>query len=295
MSRLNVLKYGLTVSIFICLYVCSNLMMNTMNYYSSRRAKKLVKLGGFGGINDRASLTKKRLVEYLIKDMNSSSSLEKLDRTLNRVGYKGGVYDFIVNKYLYTLLMGSIGIVLYSISISISILCMIFSIMIFFHADIWVEDRLKKLNSNIVKEFPRLARTLRYSPHINLIDTIGDYLSISRGPLHYDLKILHAKLESGMGEKEALRDFSSRIGINEITNYIMAVITALDTSKENVDTLYAIQEEKIRTMNINNIKSQMNKRPEILERINATVIYSIMGLNVLAIVLSFYYDFIKQI
>jgi hypothetical protein len=164
----------------------------------------------------------------------------------------------------------------------------------YFHPDTELEKKIKELNGNILKEFPRFARTLRYSPHKNIIHTIEDYLKISKGPLYYDLKILHAKLEAGVPEKEALQDFADKIGINAIQNYIMAVITGLETSKENVDTLYAIQEEKIRQMNLGNIKEEMNKRPEILERINAVVLYSIMAMNGLAIILSFFFDFTKQ-
>jgi hypothetical protein len=224
----------------------------------------------------------------------SNDDREGLERNLLRVGEKIGPEQHQAKKIIYPSIMILLGLVLSLFSVTIFAICVIFAVFMYFQPDAELEKKIDELNGNILKEFPRFARTLRYSPHKNIIHTIEDYLKISKGPLYYDLKILHAKLEAGVSEKEALQDFADKIGINAIQNYIMAVITGLETSKENVDALYAIQEEKIRQMNLNNIKEEMNKRPEILERINAIVLYSIMAMNGLAIILSFFYDFAKQ-
>lgn len=264
----------------------------SLKYYSKRRSKRLTPLDE---IRSKYHMKSKGRLRELIKSRIGNESIDKLDKKLLRLGIKHSAEDFLLQKYLYTIILIMLGVLFLRISTTLSSICIMLSVFMFFQPEVDLDKRLKRLNDNILKEFPRFARTLRYSPHENIIDTIGDYLSVSSGPLYFDLKILYAMLESGMGEKRALEEFSKRLNINAITNYVMAIITALEVDKEKVDTLYAIQEEKIRQMNINNTRDEMNKRPEILERINMVVIYSIMALNGLAILLSFYYDFAIKI
>ena len=220
---------------------------------------------------------------------------KKLEKDLLRVGDKTTPEQHQAKKIIYPVLMMIVGAVA-SIPIGVFIIavCIMFSVFMYFQPDVELERRLKELNSNIIKEFPRFARTLRYSPYKNIIHTIEDYLKICKGPLYYDLKILHAKLEAGVSEKVALQEFSDTIGITAIQNYVMALITGIETTKENVVTLYALQEEKIRQMNLDIIKEEMMKRPERLERNNAIALYAVFAMNAVAVGLSFIIDFAAQ-
>ncbi len=220
---------------------------------------------------------------------------KKLERDLLRVGDATTPEQHLAKKVIYPVLMLIVG-VFASIPVGVFIIsvCVMFAVFMYFQPDVELEKRLKELNANIIKEFPRFARTLRYSPHKNIIHTIEDYLNVCKGPLYYDLKILHAKLEAGVSEKIALQEFSDTIGIIAIQNYVMAVITGIETSKENVDTLYAIQEEKVRQMNLDIIKEEMMKRPERLERNNAIALYAVFAMNAVAVGLSFLIDFAAQ-
>ncbi|SKC78758.1 hypothetical protein [Maledivibacter halophilus] len=282
------------VSLFIALYGLKDLLILNI----SRKTRKKTRW-----IYEYSDEKKVLLMEEFLKPfadfINNKIKITKydreiLERNLLRLGEEITPEQHEAKKIIYPSFMVLLGLGLSFFSVTILAVSTIFAIFMYFQPDSELEKKVKELNGNILKEFPRFARTLRYSPHENIIHTIEDYLKISKGPLYYDLKILHAKIEAGTSEKEALQDFADKIGIHAIQNYIMAVITGLETSKENVDTLYAIQEEKIRQMNLSNIKDEMNKRPEILERINAVVLYSIMAMNGLAIILSFFYDFTKQ-
>lgn len=284
----------ISTSIFITLYKMRDLFIFSI----SRRMKKKSKWIQVYSNDDKVPFLEEVLKPFAdiinSKVLISKDQREILERNLLRIGEKIKPEQHEAKKIIYPSVMILLGLILSLFSVTIFAVCVIFAVFMYFQPDAELEKKINELNGNILKEFPRFARTLRYSPHENIIHTVEDYLKISKGPLYYDLKILHAKLEAGVTEKEALQDFADKIGINAIQNYIMAVITGLETSKENVDALYAIQEEKIRQMNLNNIKEEMNKRPEILERINAIVLYSIMAMNGLAVILSFFYDFAKQ-
>lgn len=282
------------ISIFIALYKLKDLLVLSISKKTRKRTK---------WIREYSKDEKSPLLEEALRPfadfINSKMKIknfdrERLERILLRLGEKVTPEQHEAKKIIYPSIMILLGLILSFFSVTVFAVCIIFAIFMYFQPDTELEKKIKEHNENILKEFPRFARTLRYSPHENIIHTIEDYLKISKGPLYYDLKILHAKMEAGVSEKVALQDFADKIGIHAIQNYIMAVITGLETSKNNVDTLYAIQEEKIRQMNLSNIKDEMNKRPEILERINAVVLYSIMAMNGLAIILSFFYDFTKQ-
>lgn len=244
------------------------------------------------------------LVEELFKPIasfvNSRIKLseyhrKRLEKDLLRVGDTATPEQHQAKKVIYPVLILLVGC-LSSIFIGffVNAICFMFGVFMYFQPEIELDNKLKQLNANIVKEFPRFARTLRYSPHKNLIHTIDDYLKVCKGPLYYDLKILHARLEAGVSEKQALQELSDTIGITAIQNYLMAVITGIETSKDNVDALYALQEEKVRQMNLDNIKEEMMKRPERLERNNAVALYTIFAMNAIAVGLSFIVDFASQ-
>lgn len=220
---------------------------------------------------------------------------KKLERDLLRVGDTTTPEQYQAKKIIYPVLMLIIGYISsVFLGFYINAICIMFGVFMYFQPEAELDSKVKQLNANIVKEFPRFARTLRYSPHKNLIHTIEDYLKVCKGPLYYDLKILHAKLEAGVSEKLSLQELSDTIGITAIQNYLMAVITGIETSKESVDTLYALQEEKVRQMNLDNIKEEMMKRPERLERNNAVALYTIFAMNAIAVGLSFIVDFASQ-
>lgn len=284
----------ISTSIFIALYKLKDLFILRIGRRTKKKSKWIQQFSN----DDKVPFVEEALkpfADFINRKIQiGEDDRERLERNLLRVGEKTKPEQHEAKKVIYPSIMILLGLILSLFSVTIFAVCMIFAVFMYFQPDAELEKKIEELNGNILKEFPRFARTLRYSPHTNIIHTIEDYLKISKGPLYYDLKILHAKLEAGVSEKVALQDFADKIGITAIQNYIMAVITGLETSKENVDTLYAIQEEKIRQMNLNNIKDEMNKRPEILERINAVVLYSMMAMNGLAVILSFFYDFAKQ-
>ncbi|KAB3534062.1 hypothetical protein F8154_09860 [Alkaliphilus pronyensis] len=280
--------------VFVILVKLKSLLIFTPNNTFIKRYKRSQEL---------LKLNKTPLLEEMFKPVASFINTKikideiqraKLEKDLLRVGETITPEQHQARKIIYPFVMLMIGVILSFASIVIMAVCIMFALLLFFQPDTELERRLRELNANIIKEFPRFARTLRFSPHKNIIHTIEDYLKVCKGPLYYDLKILHAKLEAGMMEKDALQEFSNTIGIIAIQNYIMAVITGIETSKENVDTLYAIQEERIRRMNLDNVKEEMMLRPEKLERNNAIALYSIFAMNAVAVALSFVVDFASQ-
>ncbi|SCY17957.1 hypothetical protein [Alkaliphilus peptidifermentans] len=287
-------SFVVTLAVFFMLLRAKSLFIFTPNNTFVKRYKKsqeLLKTNKVPFIED----VFKPVAEFVNSKIRLDDySRAKLEKNLLRVGEKITPEQHQAKKIIYPGIMLLIGIVFSFASIVIMAVCAMFSVIMYFQPDAELDKKLKELNGNIIKEFPRFARTLRYSPHKNIIHTIEDYLKVCKGPLYYDLKILHAKLEAGMMEKDALQEFSDTIGIIAIQNYIMAVITGIETSRDNVDTLYAIQEEKVRKMNLANIKEEMMKRPERLERNNAIALYSIFGMNAVAVGLSFIVEFASQ-
>ncbi|WP_026478381.1 hypothetical protein [Alkaliphilus transvaalensis] len=295
MVRSNLHSLIITLAIFVILLKLKDHFVFTPKNRILNRYKKARDL-----IDDNKVPLLEELFKPLATFVNryiklNSYERRKLERNLLRVGDQNTPEQHQAKKIIYPLLMTLVGFIA-SIPLGVFIIavCIMFSVFMYFQPDAELEKKLKELNVNILKEFPRFARTLRYSPHKNIVHTIEDYLKVCKGPLYYDLKILHAKLEAGVSEKVALQEFSDTIGITAIQNYIMAVITGIETSRDNVDTLYAIQEEKVRQINLDNIKEEMMKRPERLERNNAIALYSIMAMNAVAVGLSFLIDFASQ-
>ena len=295
MSISNLYSSIVTIVTFIVLIKLKNYFIFTPQNRIIQRYKKSINYIEINKVPVVEEIFKPIAIFVNTKIILNDFNRKKLERNLLRVGEKTTPEQHQAKKIIYPILMIMIGAIA-SIPIGVFIIavCVMFAVFLYFQPDVELEGKLKALNSNIIKEFPRFARTLRYSPHKNIIHTIEDYLNVCKGPLYYDLKILHAKLEAGVSEKVALHEFSDTVGITAIQNYIMAVVTGIETSRENVDTLYAIQEEKVRQMNLDIIKEEMMKRPERLERNNAVALYAIFVMNAVAVGLSFIIDFASQ-
>jgi hypothetical protein len=137
-----------------------------------------------------------------------------------------------------------------------------------------LKKKIQEKNDRLILEMPRFIRTIRYSPRNKaLIHIVRDYIKCAKSGLMFDLIQLETDIEV-YGEQEALEKFMIRVNIPEVREFVTVVLLSLG-NKENVDmNLYFVEskfEEKVSRI----MDKELKKRPEILDIINETLLYSL--------------------
>ena len=209
----------------------------------------------------------------------------KMDRDLDRVGYKETPEEFYASaivKGIYFILLGIILILLNMTIFGVGM--MVISIFIYLSSIDKLNDKLKERNEQIMKELPTFIRTynntLKQSK--DFLKFAINYREIAKPNFHYDLDVLITDLKT-MDEESALNRFANRINISHLTQFTNAVIA---NSKGSDQSVYFQQlNHDMNMLAIENVKREIDKRPDKVKPMTMLVACSIFGLILYPIIM----------
>ena len=311
-----------TAAIFVFIRVITKIIFTIPT-----NAKRIEKISDIGkkketftdyivGLANRAFFFLVNLVKNHVKI--SKYDRDELEKKLARVESKETVETFYAKKVVYFIIYPVIGFYIYLglsnlAHVKAPIILLLFSfvgIVSFFIPDSELEKQIKEKNERMLKELSRFVRTIWKSPRNKpMIDIVSDYMKIAKSGLKSDIKVLHAEMYMG-DEKNAFRNFAARINHPVVNEVVQAIVNIYDVSEnktddsgdeesakkknETIDIMFRILDEKIRSIVMNNVKKELDKRPEKLDMINDMVLYLIIGLNAIPVLISIYNDFILK-
>lgn len=269
--------------------------------YESNTKKRLKKLKSIGkketDLDEILASLVKPILSYLEKKINIAKyDRNSLDKKLKRIGSKDSPEIHVAKKFIYPLFLMILGIIpsLLFKSVIIFIIMTFIAVISHFVPDSELNKKIKEQNDKLIKELPRFVRTIRYSPPTKpMFLIVGDYLKVAKGGLKKELKIWHDNVKMGADEKDEFLAFANRISVPEVYDVVQNIIASIDADKDNSNLMFELLEEKIRKLNIDNIKSNLSKRPEKLDIINTIVLALLTGCFAVPILLSIVDTFIK--
>jgi len=139
--------------------------------------------------------------------------------------------------------------------------CAFLAVAVYFRERGKIEDRIKKFKEEIMRELPRFIRTFS-----NSLRTTNDkrkifetYRKVAGKALRRHIDILISEFETLNNVEEALRRFDARINIPQLSSFIDGVIGESRGIDQN--TFFAIMEENMKSLAMENIRREIQKRP----------------------------------
>lgn len=146
-------------------------------------------------------------------------------------------------------------------------------VILFFKEIQSVDDKLKHINNQILKELPRFIRTYNHScgSKVSVVDVIEKYRDVAGKYFRYDLDVLITDLKTG-NEELALQKFDDRVNIPQLSTFVSGVI---GTSK-GIDqkTFFYLMEKDMKVLAKENLKKEISKRPAKIRK--ATIAVGVM-------------------
>jgi len=226
-------------------------------------------------------LSKNILIKYFYKN---TSAREQTELALRRTGSKDTYEMYIAKTIIYPIISLVItfvlGVFIEDIT-EIAILGyvvkstgLIISFLLFFSPKTTLNKSLSKKDDRVILEMPRFIRTYRYSPNAkSFSQVVDDYLKTAKEGLLYDLTVLKADIEL-VGEEKALQNFSNRVSIPEVREFVTVILTSLRGKKEEADMNLYFVENKFQDRIDRMSDEEMKKRPEVLSALNNVLLLS---------------------
>lgn len=222
------------------------------------------------------------LIKYLFKNSLERENIElALRRTASKLSYESYIAKLVVLPVVSLVgcyLFGAFIETVTNIEVLgylVKALGLIIAFLLFFEPKMTLNKELALKDDRVILEMPRFIRTYRYSPSSKSFDTIiEDYLETAKEGLRYDLTVLRADIDL-VGEEAALQNFSNRISIPEVREFVTVILTALKGGKAESDmNLFFVEnkfQDKIDRIN----DAEMKKRPEVLDTLNDIILGSL--------------------
>lgn len=263
------------IIVFILLYVTLFEVITFVIIVPSSKSKKILEK-----IKRQKDLTKKNftdaLAEPLAKIITPFIKIDnykrnKLGRDLKRAGIPGTPEEYTAKALAQGIMVSSLSIVFFFLGIPIATLGTFFlGITIYFKEKQKVNDKLKKVNMQILNELPRFISTYNHSLEgtKDIIRIFEKYFKVAGQAFKYDLDRLITELKSGNAE-DALRRFDERINISQLSTFVSGVI---GTSK-GIDqkTFFFMMEQNMKVLFRENMKREMAKRPGKIKKATIAV------------------------
>lgn len=204
----------------------------------------------------------------------------KLRADLEKAGIKEPPEVYLATGFLY----GFIGFVACSLFSFVGgklffFLGIFFLIFFPFYPKSSLRGKIRKINEELLKEFPNFVGTLRYQygKGKTLNDIIQSYIMVAGPSLKYELQKLSAELEM-MSDNDALLRFGDRVGLTEVANFSSSLVYGQMYGMD-INSIFAIQEQEMRRLLRDNIMKEMKKKPLAM-----TIVLMLPIINILLII-----------
>lgn len=230
--------------------------------------------------------------DIVLKYFYKNNNREEIELALRRTGSSDTYEMFLAKTIIYPIVavIGSflLGELLGDKLLGIPAISYLFKgvgalvgFLLLFQPKTELNKNLNSKDEKVILEMPRFIRTYRYSPDSKGFDrVVEDYLKTAKEGLKYDLTVLKADIEL-VGEEKALQNFSDRISIPEVREFVTVVLTALKGGKEESDMNLFFVESKFQDKLDRIIDVEMKKRPEVLDIVNSILLNS-LGILIIA-------------
>lgn len=236
--------------------------------------------------------SQKFVKDVVLKYFYKNNNREEIELALRRTGSSDTYEMFLAKTIVYPIVavIGSflLGELLGDKLLGIPAISYLFKgmgalvgFLLLFQPKTELNKSLNSKDEKVILEMPRFIRTYRYSPASKGFDrVVEDYLKTAKEGLKYDLTVLKADIEL-VGEEKALQNFSDRISIPEVREFVTVVLTALKGGKEESDMNLFFVESKFQDKLDRIIDVEMKKRPEVLDIVNSILLNS-LGILIIA-------------
>lgn len=142
-----------------------------------------------------------------------------------------------------------------------------------------LRGKIRKLNDELLKEFPNFVTTLRYQygKGKTLNDIVQSYVEVAGTALKYELQKLSAELEM-MSDNDALLRFGDRVGLTDVSNFASSLVYGQMYGMD-IDNIFAIQEQEMRRLSRDFIRREMKRKPVMM-----TIVLGLPIINILLII-----------
>lgn len=254
---------------------------------SSKSMQKVIGISKMGkqkrDIIDIAAEYSDRVGKKLFKSLELDQTRRKeIEENLKRVGSSDTYERFMVKSIFFPIVIIASGFLIGQAiedAPAASYIAkgsgLIIGFMMFFNPKFELNKMLKEKNDKLILEMPRFVRTYRYSPSTKgLSEIVSDYLKTAKEGLKFDLELLKADIEM-IDEEKALKNFSDRIGIPEVSEFATVIQTAINNGKSEADMSLFFVESKFQAKMDAIIDKELKKRPEILQTVNDLLTHGI--------------------
>ena len=265
--------------ILIFLAICLIVMLNRFyKVFKGRRSKKfsknIVKRRQIISENEKNSKYYDILFK-LLPVKYSQVQIDELEAELAWVGSSMSPKQYILKPYILFILSILLGLFLAYVSKGIKVISfsmisvgLIIGFVNFKKNAIELKNKQKEKRKRIILEMPRLVKTIQFSPKTKSLDNIiEDYLKQAKSGLKQDLQLLLADIRAGIDENRALKRFSNRINIQEVSELVSVLqLTGLNSADSKVSLQFLGTKFREKTFRI--IEKELSRRPEKLSVLN---------------------------
>lgn len=199
------------------------------------------------------------VISKLIK-LNSVSR-EKLRRDLERVGITRSPEMYYANAVIISLWIGIGSLIMIPLGLQvITFTMLILSVLLYMKNIEQVKDKIKVTNDAIKRELPKFVRMYNHSrgDNIQFVDIVEKYLRIADDKFKYDLELLVMDLKTG-NEENALINFSERVNIPQLTNFVNVVLGSI--KGDDMGVALQLMEGEMKALSRENKRRIMQERP----------------------------------
>ncbi len=210
--------------------------------------------------NQLVRVTRPFFTQYILPLVRGRKIFENMRLTLRRKLIVANLREeftpdeFIAFKFFLILFFPVIGFVLRALEL-IDVewyYFLAFGVAGWFSPDLWVGERVKKRQKQILKSMPFIVDLLALSTEAGLdfIGAIGKVVEkAASGPLVDEFAQMLREIRVGSSRADALREMSSRVGMTEINSFVAILISA-DQMGASIGKVLRQQSEQIRTERI---------------------------------------------
>lgn len=257
-------------------------------------SKSMQRITGIKRIGNREKDITERLLEkgeWIINNFISNyltinqDKKKEIEQKLERVGSKDNYERYIIRTIIYPAAALAGGVLfsnfiggltgIKTIEYIFKGITLIASFMLIFEPRQKLNEKINKKDEKILLEMPRFIRTYRYSPETKSFSRIvRDYLKTAKEGLYYDLTVLEADIRM-YDEIEALKRLANRVNIKEVREFTTVMINSIKGSKKDSDMNLYFIESRFQDKANYIIEKELNKRPDILDSINAVLLNAV--------------------
>lgn len=190
----------------------------------------------------------------------------KLRADIEKVGIKESVEVFLATGILYSFVSMIVCGVLWMMTNTMIFLGLglLFGMLMPFYPKSSLRGKVRKLNDELLKEFPNFVSTMRYQygKGKTLNDIVQSYIDVAGPALRYELQRLSAELEM-MADSDALLRFGDRVALPEVSNFASSLVYGQMYGMD-LNSIFAIQEQEMRRLTRDNIMKLMRRKPILM-------------------------------